>query len=281
MMATETPAQYCATLVNRDDHDRYLTVLHARAADRPALLALYAFGIEVAKTRETVSEPALGEIRLQWWRETVESIFAGECREHPVAHALAQVCGCGVVEERWLNSLIDAREADLYDEQPDTLADLEEYAEATAGRLQAIAALCLGGDDNAMQAGRRVGTAWGLVGLMRAIPFHLAQDRIFVPLDMMHAEGLVDPSQPDPVQSAALGRILKRICGRAEELIDEARGMGPVPASVTPALRLAPLTEGYLKDLARADFVPDSVNYDRGAFGRQLRLAWAGLRRAY
>ncbi len=282
MSQTSKNAEYCADLVKRDDHDRFLTVLHARARDRAGLMALYAFGIEVAKTRESVSEPALGEIRLEWWRETVEGIFDGECREHPVAQALAELCDQGGVERRWLDSLINAREVDLYDEQPEDLEDLERYAEATSGRLQAIAALCLGGGDVGMQAGRQVGTAWGLVGLMRAIPHHFAQDRIFVPRSMMVEEGLVDPSRPEAEQSAALGRVIRRVGDRACALIKTARcAKRDIPKGAIAALRLAPLTEGYLKDLARADYVPDAVVYERGAFGRQLRLNWAALRRAY
>ena len=61
---------YCAAQVRAYDHDRYLTALFAAEAGRDALMTLYAFNLEIAKTRETVSEPILGQMRLQWWRES-------------------------------------------------------------------------------------------------------------------------------------------------------------------------------------------------------------------
>ena len=135
MKSPDFAVENCLHLVRRDDHDRYLTVLHARAEDRPALLALYAFNIEIAKTRELVSEAALGEIRLQWWRETIDGIFDGNPRQHGVALALSALVGRGPVRKQSFLDLIDTRSDDLYDEQPETLDDLEKYAERTAGVL--------------------------------------------------------------------------------------------------------------------------------------------------
>ena len=39
------------------------------------MLAVLAFNIEIAKTREMVREGLLGEVRLQWWRDTIELIY--------------------------------------------------------------------------------------------------------------------------------------------------------------------------------------------------------------
>jgi phytoene synthase len=44
--------------------------LFAPAPRRVLLFALYAFNAEVARIAETVREPMLGAIRLEWWRET-------------------------------------------------------------------------------------------------------------------------------------------------------------------------------------------------------------------
>src|SRR6266702_8323096 len=66
-----------AALVRRHDHDRFQTVLFAPAARREALFALYAFNYEIARVRENVSQPVLGQIRLRWWRESIAAAFAG------------------------------------------------------------------------------------------------------------------------------------------------------------------------------------------------------------
>src|SRR3546814_13116142 len=67
----------CGALVERHDPDRYLASLFAPEAQREDLFALYAFNYEVAKTAEVVSEPMIGQIRLQWRSE--ERSVGKEC----------------------------------------------------------------------------------------------------------------------------------------------------------------------------------------------------------
>src|SRR3954465_7509110 len=78
-----------AAIVRRHDRDRYQTALFAPADRREALFALYAFNHEVARVREAVTTPMLGQIRLQWWREIIDAAYAGTpARRHEVATPL-------------------------------------------------------------------------------------------------------------------------------------------------------------------------------------------------
>ena len=269
-----------AAQVRRDDFDRYLTVLYAPKKEQAGLFALYAFNIELAKTREVVSEPMLGEIRLQWWREAVEELYAGSPRKHDVVLAVADLVSRAGLPQQALIDLIDEREADLYDTQPETLVALKEYAGRTSGALQRLAAQALGGDQAAQIAAEQVGTAWALTGLMRAIPFHFAQGRIFMPKRMLLEAGLTDPTKPDAEQTAALASVLRKIADRARALLRDARDAS-APRQTLPALLLAPLTDHYLKVLARAGYDPEMLNDEKGALARQIRLLWAALRGRY
>src|SRR5215471_2113760 len=85
----QSDAAYCLDQVRRFDRDRYLTALFAAPAARGDLMALYAFNLEVAKTRETVREPMMGLVRLQWWRDCIAEIYAGGARRHQVVQPLA------------------------------------------------------------------------------------------------------------------------------------------------------------------------------------------------
>src|ERR1700739_440445 len=79
-----------AALVRRHDRDRFQTVLFAPAARREALFALYAFNSEIARVRERVTQPTLGRIRLEWWRENIAAAFeGGPVRHHPVVELLS------------------------------------------------------------------------------------------------------------------------------------------------------------------------------------------------
>lgn len=282
MAEPTNPHNECAALVRREEHDRYLTALYARGADQPILFALYAFHAEIAKIRDVVSDPILGEMRLAWWRESIEGLFKGEARQHDVILALRDVLEQCPIERADLDALIDARGPDLYDEQPQSLEDLESYLQATSGGIQKLAAKALGGGEATWQAGEAVGLAWGLSGILRALPFHVAQGRIYIPRSMMEEAGLTNPERPEGEQKAALARILEALDGRARIHIAAARERaGGVEPRARSILRLAPLAEGYLKNLAKTGYDPESADYQRGALGRQLRLSWAALRRKY
>ena len=82
--------EHCAALVREADRDHYLAALFAPADRRDALLALYAFNVEIGRVRDVAREPMPGEIRLQWWRDTIEGIYAGNpVPGYAVAEALA------------------------------------------------------------------------------------------------------------------------------------------------------------------------------------------------
>lgn len=167
----------CAAAVEAHDHDRWLAALFAPDARRAGLMALYAFNLEVARVRETVREPMLGEIRLQWWRETLQSCAEGRPREQPVARALARNVNDAAVWLR-LQAVVDARSADLDAGPP---ADLAAYAAGTAGNLTQAAAILLGhGDSATLKAAWNAGTAYALVGLVRAAPFLAAHGRPWI-----------------------------------------------------------------------------------------------------
>src|ERR1700746_3699937 len=81
-----------AALVRRHDRDRFQTVLFAPATRREALFALYAFNYEIARVRESVTQPLLGQIRLQWWREAIATAFeGGPIRHHMVVEPLTAI----------------------------------------------------------------------------------------------------------------------------------------------------------------------------------------------
>ena len=268
---------YCAREVRDQDHDRYLTALFAPADRREAVFALYAFNAEVARTREAVSEPMLGQIRLQWWREAVEGIYQGAVRQHPVVESLREaVQTYGLAPERF-ETLLDARANDLDDAPPADLAALEAYAGATSGTLSELAMTILGFDDGApLRAARLVGTAWALIGLMRAVGFHAQTQRLYLPDDLLHGHGIDRRALFELKPSPALNQVVREVTRRAADLLAEARGLkGDVPRAARCGLLLAPLADRYLRDIAGADYNPFAL--PAAAPAQPLRLTVQSL----
>lgn len=272
---------YCETAARRDDPDRWLAALFAPDAARPDLNALLAFNGELARTREQVSQPMLGEIRLQWWRDAIEGIYAGNPRAHPVVRALAQAIGRHELARPLFDRLIDARTDDLYETPPADLAALETYADATSAGLDRLLLATLGvRDERVIAAGDAIGFAWSLTGLVRAAAAHAALRRVHLPADWM-AEAGTDRDRffLTPVTSESRA-VLRRICGRAQHHLEAARQLAPrMPREARPVLLLGRLARLYLDRLERAGFDPRDAGIEIGMPRRQLALlvaAWRG-----
>src|ERR1700730_8766640 len=116
-----------AALLRRHDRDRFQTALFAPAQRREALLALYAFNYEIARVRESVREPMLGQIRLQWWREAIATAYeGGAARHHEVVEEITAATRGRSLSRAHFYRQIDARERDLDDTPPATLNALED-----------------------------------------------------------------------------------------------------------------------------------------------------------
>jgi phytoene synthase len=159
------------------EFDRYLAALLAPEPARPALLALAAFAGELRRIPMMVSEPMMGHLRLQWWRDT---IAAARPAGHPIADALSQAVERHALPRDHLIEIVSACEADL-DAAPFTGPDdLLQHLAAIEGRLFALAGMCLStslSDDLTRAAGR----AYGVSRLLAELPALIAQGRCPVP----------------------------------------------------------------------------------------------------
>jgi len=267
---------HCRELVNRFDHDRYLTVLYAPEEKREALYALYAFNYEISRIREVVSEPMLGEIRLQWWREAIDDIFNDIIRNHEIIPPLAVAITDHDLSRDMLMAIIDGKSQDIYDENPADMAALENYISMTAGNISCLGVHILGQRDSDDLA-RRLGIAWGYVGLMRAIPYHISLKKSYIPLDLIdkynNKSKFLSPDEPENMKS-----ILQELCHQAEQHLSHIREhkkcIGGQSRSV---FLLSALARSYLKTLKKADYNAFKLEEKAHALSRHWRLLMAAL----
>lgn len=140
MIELKQAYEACHRIVKSGDEDRYFAALLAPHPQRDHLMALYALNLELAKIRLKVSEPMLGEIRLQWWREVLDQIYGGlPVRQHEVALALAAAIKTNALKKARLEAIIDARRVEFYDEPIGNTEDLESYVDRTEVGLMRLA----------------------------------------------------------------------------------------------------------------------------------------------
>ena len=271
-------------IVKRHDKDRYLASLFAAEKARPQLWALLAFNYEIARIRELVSEPELGEIRLQWWLETVEGIYRGVSVDHPVALALAVAIENGRLPKSAFLNLIEARRFDLYADPISTLADLEGYLGETSSVLIQLGSLILAGPEAeaAAEASGLAGVAYGMTGLIRALPLHRARGQCYLPHEMLLRRGLTPADliegQMEAESLLAVGDVAELAL---ERLARARRYRALIPEAALPAFYPAGLVELYLAALRRQGREVLRAPAEVSQLARQWRLWRMARARAF
>ena len=186
-----TESETIAQAVRRHDPDRYFCALFAPEAARRHLMTLYAFNHEVARVAETVRQPMMGEIRLKWWRETVNSARIGVARNHVVARGLMELFAAHALAPELFDAILDSRAFDSSAEMFSDWRAAEAYCDATSGNLMRLAARILKCGEPGEELAREAGTAYGLAGFIRALPFHAARHKVYLPQDLLGVVGLL------------------------------------------------------------------------------------------
>ncbi len=206
MADNETRAKLVLDLARRYDRDRLLVCLFTPAEIRPTLAALVLLHAELARIPELVSEPMAGLVRYQWWREQIEHAAAGGGGAHPALDLLLPELAEGRISAAILTGMLDAHEALFEGGSLAGLAELEEYAARTSGRLQRLLTDRLtGGRKDVMDPAERIGTAYGIVGLLRRVS-HGAGG-----ISLLPGEG----GEAREALAAALKRVRDRLHGLA------------------------------------------------------------------
>ncbi len=227
-------------LVARVDEDRWLSSRYAPAPQRSALVALYGLNFELARIRLVVSEPTLGAIRFQWWREAIgemdDPVRAGR---HPVTAGLAPVLASGAVPAAGLLELVDGHQ---------NAFETGDRAREPEGPLAVMAARLLAAGD-LEGAGRIAAVAADFAAARRGDP--AGQGGASAGVRAGHAEG----------HSAGPGEGLGEGLGEGPGDLDaQAEGAGRVdgerlrvPAPLRPALAHMALRHTYRRAAGRKD----------------------------
>jgi phytoene synthase len=241
--------------VRAHDTDRYLTALMAPRRVRGSLMALYAFNCELARIPGLVTEPALGEIRLQWWRDVLGHVDGKVTMAAPVADALGTAIATHDLPKPLLLGMIDARSADLDGGGFPDLPALKAYLYKSDGALFALSARILGADSaQAGRAANEAAVAFGLTNLMRVLPRDAAAGRVMLPLSMLDAHAI----RPEQILAgkgdAELIPVLAELAGVARTARDTAfQQIAELKPSARRAFAPLELVESYLNVLEKPD----------------------------
>lgn len=196
-----------------------------------------------------------GLIRLQWWRETLDGLSAGEVRDHPVAHGLKAAWPLLADSRPDLERAIDARERELEERPFGDARALEDHVAATGGTVaRAALAACGGQARGLLEAAESVGRAHALMVVLRETHADLGAGRLLLPADASSAG--------EDVDHGALLAASTLISGRAAAWLGRARRQAG-PRSALPALLPGTVVRRRLSRLAKSGCDPLAPDWRR------------------
>jgi NADH dehydrogenase [ubiquinone] 1 alpha subcomplex assembly factor 6 len=127
---------HCINSVRQSDYENFVCtgLLRPTAVQRPSM-AIRALNVELALVRDQVSNSQIGQMRLQFWRETIDNIYASNANmstkqiHHPVARELNLAVKYNQLSKLWFHRLIQTREITLKDAPFADIEQLENYFE--------------------------------------------------------------------------------------------------------------------------------------------------------
>ncbi|HUV32570.1 MAG TPA: squalene/phytoene synthase family protein [Devosiaceae bacterium] len=234
------------------DRERYYATLVLPGAARPHVQALYAYAAELATVASRISDPAAGEVRLQWWIDALEGAGHGDVRANPVAAALLDAVEALRLPVEPLVRMAEARRFDIYDAPMPNLTQLEGYAGETSAMAYHLAALIVnaGADPGSADAAGHLGVAEVLTRGLMALPHDLSRGRLRLPLSVFTASGsgeaeLLAGSQTPGVRAAAAQ--LRQVARR--HLAKSRAAVAGLPRAVRPVFAPAAVAEMHLDRL--------------------------------
>jgi phytoene/squalene synthetase len=274
MMVTLTPEQVEESASFMPDATLATSFMAPEA--RARVIALILFAHEIGRARAVVSEAGLGAIRLQWWRDSLEQIYARKpLRAQPNVIALAQAVDESNLPESLFYAMIDGHERELDAAPFETWADVESYLDATFGnfnRLSLLASGLLTLSTKADDAARQSGIAWGLAHLLKNMPLWSSRRCLWLPKAVysdLDIEGIFAGHV-----SAKLHACLLQVQGRINEARQQANsdlktaGLG----LHFPAIARACLARQYAKAAIPAIGQQWTVSAPISLLERQIRL---------
>jgi phytoene synthase len=263
--------KFCAELVRTHDFVRYASTLFVPPAQRRALLALYAFNVEISRVRLQVSQALPGEMRLQWWTDMLAGAGHGGVEGNPVAAELLLAIRNGRLPVERLSRLIEEHQFDLYNDPMPTVAALEGYIDDTSSVLLSLAARIAGWHSEAIEhLARHAGLAQGMAQVLASLPLDTSRRQLFVPLQLLESHGSGMEEVFAGKQTANLRTALDQLAGEAREHLETALALlSSVPPEVRPLFLPLALVRRDLELMSRADSDPFMAQP-----ASRLRILW-------
>jgi len=251
-----TPDEYCRQKTAASGSSFVLAFWLLPRAKKRAMYALYAFCREVDDIVDDCLDTALAAIKLAWWREEIERVFAGRA-EHPVGQALIGAVQTFQLEKDKFLAIIDGMEMDLRQNRYPDFASLSLYCYRVAGVVGLLSARIFGyQDEKTLDYAVDLGTAFQLTNILRDVGEDARRGRIYLPGEELARFGVTEASLLEGCWTPEFPSLMRFQAERAEAFYARALDVLPLcdRASQRPGLIMAAIYRALLREIVAADF---------------------------
>jgi len=266
------------SLARTYQYDRYIAATLSPSAARHDLIVLAAFAGEMRRIPWSVSDPTIGMIRLQWWRDGLTA-SAQDTTGNPLADAVRTVVARNKLPVGLLLGHIDAQELELY---ADLVEDMDQlrlhYIKREAGLFQL--AIQILGQPNALSGLDQAACAYGMAKSIAEFAFRRNGRQLLLPGDLAASYGIKpEPTSDSGTEQNAEISVLNNMADIAITDYQASRDtLGAAAGKALSALLPLALTPAYATT-AKSPFAASNVsNMGPGNFAKSCRMLWAYMR---
>jgi len=222
-----TPDDYCQDKAARSGSSLYYSLLFQPSAQRRAITAIHAFGLELRDVVNDCHDSDVALQTLQWWRMEIARAYAGNAT-HPVCQALQAAITAFDLPQAPFLQIIEGYERDLRRTAYPTFTELNAHCRHVGGTLQQLTAK-IGGFQRheTLDYALKLGTAIQLSHILRNTHADTRRGKIYLPRDEMSQHGVsqkdfIQPRCSDNIQSLLAAQIT-----RTDEYFEQALSLLP------------------------------------------------------
>ncbi|MFG1395051.1 phytoene/squalene synthase family protein [Xanthobacter agilis] len=188
-----------------------------------------------------VASAATPQARLDALQEETARACRGQPGSHPAFVALAEVMARHAMPARLPMDLLAGFRMDVEGRRYGTLDDTLGYCYHVAGVVGVMMALIMGvKDEHVLDRACDLGLAFQLTNISRDVIEDAGLGRLYLPADLLAAEGVEAGAVADPARRAAVARVVARLLDAAEPYYDQARiGIRALPLRSAAAIATA------------------------------------------
>lgn len=197
--------------------DLYYATRFLANHQRLALLTLYAFEKTLYDIPEKCSDPGLARVKIHWWQQEVEKLFAGQA-EHPLTKALTPIVQNHKLSKTLFNDMLTGVLTRLDTFHWQNEAEQRHYCYQIKGASTMLASTILGNrNEKTSEFARHMGLFLGLTQCIFQLRHDIHNDCITLCADEMQTAKLNLQSVWEFKQSEELASVLSKTTERAQQ----------------------------------------------------------------